>query len=282
MLNHQRRLVLARPAAAPTATSSASFSTLRFLWRQATLWAPPGAADSDVYLMGVSYGTRPDMSIGRSIVIARSTDYGSSFTEPVALFPGTRGHGFSGAPTPILIGSNGRIYRAFEGSGGTKLIVMTKGPFSAGTTDLLSPASWESVAQPLHWNATQFLPDSFVCPVTLRHPKARGKTCFNSIQEGNAVEVNGTIFDILRQDGQNNETHSKAIVLRLGVDATTKQTTMVFVKAIDFPSTDSKFTIRQEPAASPTAGRSRRYYAITDQVTPAAVDWANQNGVTGQ
>lgn len=255
----------------------------------ATLWAPPGAEKS-VYLMGVSYGTRSNMSIGRSIVIAHSTDYGRSFAKPVVLFSGTHGRGFSGAPTPNLIASDGRVYRAFE-SGGTKLIVMTKAPFSEGKTDLLNPGSWEIVAHPLSWNATQYLPDSFSCPVTLRHPKPVGKTCFNHIQEGNAVEVNGTIFDILRQDGQNNETHSKAVVLRLGIDPTTKQTAISFVKAIDFPSTGSKFTIRQEPPGgssinsqvSTAAGRSRsrRFYAITNQVTPGAVAYANQFGVTG-
>ena len=90
----------------------------------ATLWAPPSAPASEVYLMGVSYGTRSDMSIGRSIVISQSTDSGGSFSKPVVLFPGSLGHGYSGAPTPNLIGSDGKIYRAFEASAGAKLIVM--------------------------------------------------------------------------------------------------------------------------------------------------------------
>ena len=130
-----------------------------------------------------------------------------------------------------------------------------------------------------------------VCPVSARHPEPRGKTCFNSIQEGGAVEVNGTIYDILRLDGQSNATHSKAIVLKLVVDQTSNRganTAMEFVKGIDFPSTDSKFTIRQEPLP-PTAKAAtknqivpaRRYFAITNQVTPTAVNYADQNGVTG-
>ncbi len=253
----------------------------------ATLWAPPSAPASDVYLMGVSYGTRSDMGIGRSIVISQSTDYGGSFSEPVVLFPGSLGHGYSGAPTPNLISSDGRVYRAFEASAGMKLIVMTKAPFQTGMVDLLDPASWEMVQQPLRWNASEFLSDSFVCPVSVQHPEPRGQTCFNSIQEGGAVEVNGTIYDILRLDGQNNATHSKAIVLKL-VNQTSgsgPNTTMEFVKGIDFPSTDSKFTIRQAPpsatAKSARIGPTRRYFAITNQVTPTAVNYANQNGVTG-
>ena len=246
----------------------------------ATLWAPPGARTSEVYLMGVSYGTRSNMSIGRSIVIARSRDYGTSFTKPVVLFPGSPGHGYSGAPTPNLIGSDGRIYRAYEASGGEKVLVMTKAPFHAGV-DLLDPSSWEIVGKPLKWDP-EMLPNTYVCPATARHPKPRGKTCFNSIQEGGAVEVNGTVYDVLRLDGQSNETHSKAIVLKLVVGRTSKTpSSMEFVKAMDFPSTDSKFTIRQEPAASAGASWAGRYFAITNQVTPAAVSWANQHGVTG-
>eukprot|EP01047_Picozoa_sp_COSAG01_P041988 COSAG01_NODE_3641_length_5838_cov_3.651333_2_plen_1151_part_00 len=248
----------------------------------ATLWAPPAAPAGDVYLTGVSYGTQKDMSIGRSIVIARSTDYGSSFSEPAVLFPGSARYGYSGAPTPNLVGSDGRIYRAFEASAGEKLLVMTKAPFRT-SSNLLDPQSWEMVGKPLRWNATERLPDSFVCPVTARHPTPRGKTCFNSIQEGGAVEVNGTIYDVLRLDGQNNATHSKAIVLKLVVDQTSRLSSMEFVQAIDFPSTSSKFTIRQEPASfGATSDKgARRFFAITNLVTPMAVDYADQNGVTG-
>ena len=119
----------------------------------ATLWAPPGARASEVFLMGVSYGTRSNMSVGRSIVIARSRDYGTSFTKPVVLFPGSPGHGYSGAPTPNLIGSDGRIYRAYEASGGEKVLVMTKAPFHAGVVDLLDPSSWEITTAPRVWSA---------------------------------------------------------------------------------------------------------------------------------
>lgn len=67
------------------------------------------------------------------------------------------------------------------------------------------------------------------------------------------MEWNGTIYDILRIDGQTNTTYNKAAVLRW--DQNKKQPQLqphdqrgagfVFDRMIDFPATSSKFVIRK-------------------------------------
>ena len=166
------------------------------------------------------------------------------------------------APTPVLVASDNRLYRAFEMEGNAVAVLMrTKAAVGPGT-DLLASASWE-LSGSLKFNQATMVPPSWVLPGV-----------HFGWQEGNAVEgPDGEIYDILRIDGQNNRTHNKAAVVRL--DMSTAPTgggggggvfgSLVFDSMIDFPSTESKFTIRRERVGG------GRYYALTTDVTPVAV-----------
>ena len=88
--------------------------------------------EEEVFLMGASFGDAQVGSYGRSIVISRSVNAGRSWTKPAVIFAGgklgTPGYESYGcAPTPTILGSDGRLYRNFGGRQGIN-IVMTKRP----------------------------------------------------------------------------------------------------------------------------------------------------------
>ena len=107
------------------------------------------------------------------------------------------------------------------------------------------------------------VPTSWTPPVACH----RGRDCFG-IMEGNAVEApNGSIYSILRVDGQSNVTYNKAVVFRVGSDPGNPAGRMVFDRTIDFPSTSSKFSIRRQDRGSAHG----TYYTLSTSVTAAAV-----------
>jgi len=231
--------------------------------------APPRA--HELYLLGVS---GDDRAAVRDIVISRSDDLGQHWTAPAVLFAGSAARSYHCAPTPTLVSAaDGRLYRAFEAlakySGA--FLIATAGAVTAGT-DLLEPASWvQSSTVVLHSGAA-------VVP-----PGWDPAGTFNW-QEGNAVALhNGTVYNMLRIDGQTNLTHNKAAVLRLeppppppppaaagAVDAAAAATaaaagpTLVFDRMIDFPATSSKFVVRADPG-------SASLLSLSTDVSPEAV-----------
>lgn len=236
----------------------------------ANLFAPPGERSlSALYMMGVSGA---DGATDRAIVITRSTDYGESWTRPSVLFPaGPGGRSYHCAPTPTLIATDGRLYRGFEvdGTRGALLARTRLAGAAAKPGGLLDRTAWE-LAVPLNWSAA-VLPPSWT-----------GRFGW---QEGNAVEgLDGTVYDILRIDGQTNKTYNKAVVLRLeqphdGLPTGAGAGRMVFDRIIDFPSCSSKFVIRRDPGGigapagktAPESGAERKYYTLSTDVTPTAV-----------
>lgn len=269
-----------------------------------TLGAAATAASGaeEVYLMGASFGDAQVGTYGRSIVISRSVTAGRSWSKPSVLFaggklgtPGYRSYGC--APTPTIHGSDGRLYRNFAGRGGIN-IIMTRDPVTPAT-DLLAAATWRSTT-PLPFVANQMVPHDWRPPVAChsgRDPACMGSqgcaaagcgcSCF-TVTEGNAVEApNGTIYSILRVNGQSNVTYNKAAVFRRDVDTPAHNPAgeMTFAGMIDFPSTQSKFTIRRQPPAevpSDTVLAERRsrmgnrhYYTLSSSVTSAAISAAS-------
>jgi hypothetical protein len=230
------------------------------------------ADDESLYLLGVSDG---DHASVRHIVISKSTDLGATWTEPSILFASnssTGGDVYHCAPTPTLVGGDGRLYRAFESSTAGEAsdysrafviatvepVVVVRGAASgkkskrskAAAVDLLSAAAWRKLPVAT-FDPASMVPSSW---------DPRGNYFW---QEGNAVEWNGTLYDVLRVDGQTNETYNKAAVLRY--DSSNKSK-VVFDRMIDFPSTTSKFVIRKDPASSPSSG-GEFFLSIVNDVT---------------
>ncbi len=114
--------------------------------RQATTSIGAGnPTATPLYLIGVSGG---DRATQRSVVISRSDDKGSTWTVPSVLVPAMPAVNttYHCAPTPVLVGSDGRLSRAFEvGSPLEALVLSTREPFAAGM-DLLDPAVWQATA----------------------------------------------------------------------------------------------------------------------------------------
>ena len=217
---------------------------------------------AELYLLGVSgavdhvqTGTRA----GRDIVISRSLDTGASWTPAVTLFAASLGNtSYHCAPTPALVSSDDRLYRAFEATvaGGTHglraLVISTAAPVSA-TTDLLDPASWvqSSMVNP---GATE---DASL------HALGWDINTHWTWEEGNAVEgPSGDIFNVIRIDGQTNQsnTQNKAAVLRLDPSGTQ----LSFVRMIAFPACSSKFVIRRDPV-------SKLYLTLSTDATDVAI-----------
>lgn len=219
----------------------------------ANLFAPviaPAAVEQPgvVYLFGVSDG---DHAKARSIVISSSRDYGRTWSRPSVLVPDLPGGGlvYHCAPTPVLTASDGRLYRAFEVYHNyTAVMIRTRQPYAGAGADLLSPGTWE-LSAPLTFDPKYY---------------PTGWTGHFGWQEGNAVEgPDGGIYDILRIDGQTPAVHNKAAVVQVGGSGA-EFGRLSFDRIIDFPSTSSKFTIRRHPV-------SKKYYALSTDVTPAAV-----------
>ena len=222
-----------------------------------TLFAHPSPArKQELYLLGVSGG---DASFSRDIVISQSTDLGTSWTTPVTLFSASKKDGsYHCAPTPALVASNGRLYRAFETAtegrrhGLQAFIISTAAPVT-NRTNLLDPQTW--------------IKSSYVDPGPVEDASlfALGwnKSTKWSWEEGNAVESpSGQIFNLIRIDGQTsqNNTQNKAAVLQLSKDGRT----LSFDRMINFPSCSSKFVIRRDPI-------SKLYLTLSTDATPSAI-----------
>eukprot|EP01045_Picozoa_sp_COSAG04_P015616 COSAG04_NODE_1246_length_7582_cov_2.322555_4_plen_814_part_00 len=230
----------------------------------AVLFLGPDESNADVYLIGASFGDAQVGPNGRSLVISRSTTYGATWTRPAVLFAGTsiRKAGFrdySTTPTPVIRAQDGRLYKAMGRQGTT--VVSTKDAVDA-QTDLLAASSWRETTA-IAWSTSHMVPTSWTPPVACH----RGRDCFG-IMEGNAVEAsNGTIYSILRVDGQSNVTYNKAVVFRVESDPANPAGRMVFDRTIDFPSTSAKFSIRRQDRGSARG----TYYTLSTSVTTAAV-----------
>ena len=206
--------------------------------------------DGAMYLLGVDGN---DNAAARNIVIARSTDEGTSWTTPSILFPaGTPAGGgafrsYHCAPTPTLhLPEDGRLYRAFETYAhyAGALVISTRDAVNA-STDLLDPATWRMS------NLVEFK-----APAAWGPPSTGGW----GWQEGNAVEApDGGVYNMLRIDGQTAKTHNKAAVLHLDPGSNA----LALKAFIDFPSTESKFVVRRHPA-------SGTYYTLSNNVTAKA------------
>eukprot|EP01047_Picozoa_sp_COSAG01_P006654 COSAG01_NODE_244_length_20489_cov_21.366748_3_plen_1243_part_00 len=250
-----------------------------FCSRRASLFEGLG---NDVYLIGASYGDVQVGASGRNVVISRSTDFGKTWGRPSVLFAGTLLNAtgrksYGCAPTPVIRATDGRIYREFDNTLGINLI-MTKEPVTP-STDLLSADSWmETTAAP--FVPEKMVPRGYVPPILCRGGRGKciasgcaapncGCNCFTAM-EGNVVQApNGTMFAILRFDGQSNYTYNKAVVFRRERDNANPAGRMIFSQMIDFPSTSSKFTIRKHP-------HDGHYYTLSTAVTSAAIAGASQ------
>jgi|EP00945_MAST-04E_sp_MAST-4E-sp1_P001041 hypothetical protein len=197
-----------------------------------------------IYMMGVSQG---DDKMSRGVSITRSKDFGKTWETPAILFPAIPGKLFYHcAPTPTLLSTDGRLYRAFEVNHDYSgaLIVSTKDAVS-DDTDLMDPSVWRS-------SSIETLSEAMI-------PSTWGNKTKFGWQEGNAVEMNGEVYDILRVDGQTNQTYNKAALLKLDSESNV----LTFQQMIDFPSTSSKFVIRYDQT-------SGHFYTLSNNVTPEA------------
>jgi hypothetical protein len=205
---------------------------------------PEQSRSSELYLLGVSSG---DAAKIRHITISRSDDLGVTWTTPSILFESNTSRIYHCAPTPTLHASDGRLYRAFETDArdSSALIISTMNSVNADT-DLLSPSSWRM--------------SPFVTLNASMIPPNWGEKSRFGWQEGNAVQWNETMYDILRIDGQTNITHNKAAVLRMDMATMSFE----FDRMIDFPATSSKFVIRKDPL-------SKSFLSLSTDVIPLAV-----------
>ena len=202
-------------------------------------------------MLGVSAG---DHATSRDIVISRSDDTGATWSTPSVLFGASAARSYHCAPTPTLVSGDGHLYRAFETGArdSTAFLVSSVAPIDA-STDLLSPATWEM-------SSDVTLSDAMV-------PASWDPNAHFGWQEGNAVETNNTVYNVLRIDGQTNATHNKAAVLRMerpSASAAGAAPVLAFDRMIDFPSTSSKFVIRADP-------NSRSLLSLSTDVSPEAV-----------
>ena len=187
-----------------------------------------------VYLMGT------DKHHGR-IVIRRSTDGGSTWTEPLDATSGVLATGqFHTAPMPVVEHA-GRLWRAFEdASGGTKWGER----YGAG---MLSVSMNADLLNASNWVFSNFLP---------RNPEWLGGD-FNAWLEGNAVlSRDGGIVNILRVDTPTSP--ERAAIINVSSDGRTAifNPTNGF---IEFPGGAKKFTIRYD-------ARSERYWSVVSFV----------------
>jgi hypothetical protein len=174
--------------------------------------------------LGTAYALGLDKHHGQ-VIIRKSTDGGSTWTDPAILAPGL----WHTAPMPILE-HNGRLWRAIEdATNGSKWgeRYQARMMSAPAESDLLDPNSW-----------------------TLSNPLARDPTWlagdFAAWLEGNAVvDPAGNLVNLLRVDGL--RLPEKAAIVRVSADGTTS-TFDASADFIDFPGGAKKFTIRKDPA----------------------------------
>ena len=159
-----------------------------------------------------------------NIVIRRSADSGTSWTDPVILAKGQ----WHTAPMPV-IEHGGRLWRAFEDAHTSNKWgerYRARMLSAAADADLLDPASW-----------------------TLSNPLARDATWldndFSAWLEGNAVaDPAGNVVNVLRVDTSKGP--EKAAIVRMSGDGSTA-TFDPSRDFVDFPGGAKKFTIRKDP-----------------------------------
>ena len=139
----------------------------------------------------VAYGVTLEVPLkGGPVVIAKSTDSGTTWTTPAVLLRGS----YQTAPTPV-VESNSIVYRTMEESsveGGTEALII----WARNDADLTKAASWQRS-------------NGITCP-----PKKDGAR--RSWQEGSAVEsADGSIVNVLRVNDQDESNFNVAALAAL-------------------------------------------------------------------
>lgn len=194
-------------------------------------WASLFTHGDALYLLGTAceYG---------SIVIARSEDFGSSWTAPRVLRAGS----YHCAPVPI-VEHRGRLWRAFEhrrpasGWAGNFRALLISAPLD---DDLLAPESWtasESLSRNPEWNNGDF----------------------HGWLEGNVVVTgSGEVLNVLRVHVEGPD--DKAAIVRFDESGVTPQFDPA-TDLIDFPGGATKFTIRFDP-------ETQLYWSLVNAIPP--------------
>ena len=203
----------------------------------ANLFAHP-VQKQQLFLLGVTdcHGHLAAGDCRRDIVISKSIDSGQSWTRSTVLFHATAHTGsYHCAPTPSLLGKDGRMYRAFEASSSTQfkgmaaLIISTAQPVTA-ETNLLDPAVWKASNSVAPWSKAAMASMSALGWDNETHW---------SWEEGNAVELaDGSIVNVIRIDGQSNASHTQNVAAVMKLDR--EGSTLSFDRMIHFPACSSK------------------------------------------
>jgi hypothetical protein len=225
-------------------------------WVLQMYWAnlfqlPLPAPQQDVYLLGTG-----GSGSAAPIRISKSTDGGVTWppAQAATLFTGTPGlynaSGFNTGPTPSLLASDGRVYRAMElfppphrWPTDYQACLVSAPQQSA---DLLDPASW-TISAPLAFDVGWL-------PVAWRSvPTSPGYL------EGNAVEgPGGEVYNVLRLNSAP-APGNFAVVLEYDRAANALE----FRAVVALPGGHSKFVIRRDPA-------TRLYLTLSNNNTDAA------------
>ncbi len=196
-----------------------------------------------LFLLGVTdcHGTQAGATCRRDIVISKSTDIGRSWTRSTVLFhANVRTGSYHCAPTPSLLGADGRMYRSFEASnsnafkGMASLIISTVQPVTA-KTDLLDPTMWKASNSVAPWSRAAM--------ASMRAIGWDNQTHW-SWEEGNAVEMaDGSVVNVIRIDGQSNASHTQNVAAVMKLDKS--GSTLSFDRMIRFPACSSKVRCKQ-------------------------------------
>lgn len=195
------------------------------------------ADKQQLFLLGVTdCHETPGRTCRRDIVISKSIDSGRRWTRSTILFHATARTGsYHCAPTPSLLGADGRMYRAFEASnsnafqGMAALIISTIQPIVA-ETDLLDPTVWQMSNSVAPWSKAAMSSMAALGWDNQTHW---------SWEEGNAVELSdGSIANVIRIDGQTNATNTQNVAAVMKLDRS--GSTLIFDRMIRFPACSSK------------------------------------------